>query len=857
MIPLSLQVRNFLCYRDNVPRLDFEGMHVVCLSGDNGNGKSALLDAITWALWGKARARDDELIHFGRTEMDVEFEFQFGRNRYRVIRKRTLKSGARRVQSVPTLEFQVFDQGKYQTITGNSVQETQRKIIDVLRMDYDTFVNSAFLRQGRADEFTVKDPGERKKVLADILGLGFYDELEARAREAARKCELELRELASAVREIDSQVARRPQFEKDLEQVRSEVNTLQVAVGALESEIGALESRRNELEHTRRRSLDLQARIEQARRELVEIESQAKEHQRRIAECEGVLAAREEIEKRYSTLCAARAEDEDLARKLSELMALKDRENALDRAIAEARNALLSDRKVCLSSISTAQQRASQLPILERDLAHCLDGLQALDGLGEERDAQRERVQSCRSQIELLRAVNTQLTSDMKSLKEKIDLLSRAGASCPLCETDLGPAGRDRIVSRFTEEGRSMGDTYRENSSRIKTLEAEIQSSTKRISEIENRMQEREVLQRRAAALEKSIADAHEAEGQLALLQEQLRSVEDRINAESYAESERVALEEVRAQMRRLGYDAERHRHVRALISDLRDAEDRLRKLEAARTQIDEAQSALARALKAEERWQKALDEDREAYEGAGIQLRELPEVERKLQEAQRNLDVYVSRQSDARQRLGRAEQMLSHCDYLDRQRAEKVRAQQKLSEEKSIYDELALAFGKKGIQAMIIESAIPEIEEEANALLARMTDNRLHVTLETQREAKSRDSVIETLDIRISDELGSRGYETFSGGEAFRVNFALRIALSKLLARRAGARLQTLVIDEGFGTQDAFGRDRLVEAINSIRDDFERIIVITHIQELKDAFPTRIDVIKDADGAQLIISAN
>jgi len=857
VIPLSLRVRNFLCYRDNVPRLDFEGMHVVCLSGDNGNGKTALLDAITWALWGKGRAKDDELIHFGRTEMEVEFEFEFGRNRYRVIRKRTLKAGPKRVQSLPTLEFQVFDQGKYQPITGNSIQETQRKIIEVLRMDYDTFVNSAFLRQGRADEFTVKDPSERKKVLADILGLGFYDELAERAHDLAKKCDLELRELASAVREIDLQVARRPQFERDLEQVQSEVGALQVAVGALESEIGALESRHKELEHSRRRSLDLQARIEQARRELAEIQSQTKEHRRRIAECEAVLAAREDIERRQACLLAARSEDEELTHKLSELMALKDRENALDRAIAEARNSLLSDRKVCINSISGCHQRANQRAVLEKELAHCLESLQVLNGLGEERDARRERVQSCRNQIELLKAMNNQFTSDMKSLKEKIDLLSRAGASCPLCETDLGPVGRDRIIARFTEEGRAIGDTYRENASRIKALEAEIESSTKRISEIEKRIQEREALQRRAATLEKGIADAREAETELALLKEQLKGVEDRINAESYAESERVALEEVRAQMRRLGYDAERHQRVRSLISELRDVEEQLRRLEAARAQIDEAQSGLARTLKAEERWQGALRDDLEAYEAATAQLRELPEVESRLLEAQRKLDAYVSRQADARQRLGRAEQMLSHCDYLERQRVEKLRTQQKLSEEKSIYDELALAFGKKGIQAMVIESAIPEIEEEANALLSRMTDNRFHVTLETQREAKSKDGVIETLDIRISDELGSRGYETFSGGEAFRVNFALRIALSKLLTRRAGARLQTLVIDEGFGTQDAFGRDRLVEAINSIRDDFERIIVITHIEELKDAFPARIDVVKDADGAQLIISAS
>ena len=135
------------------------------------------------------------------------------------------------------------------------------------------------------------------------------------------------------------------------------------------------------------------------------------------------------------------------------------------------------------------------------------------------------------------------------------------------------------------------------------------------------------------------------------------------------------------------------------------------------------------------------------------------------------------------------------------------------------------------------------------------MTDGRMHVQFNTQRTTLKGD-VVETLGISISDELGPRSYELYSGGEAFRVNFAIRIALSKLLAHRAGAQLQTLVIDEGFGTQDAQGRERLVEAINAIRDDFARILVITHIDELRDAFPARIDVVKTAQGSRVYIGA-
>jgi exonuclease SbcC len=149
----------------------------------------------------------------------------------------------------------------------------------------------------------------------------------------------------------------------------------------------------------------------------------------------------------------------------------------------------------------------------------------------------------------------------------------------------------------------------------------------------------------------------------------------------------------------------------------------------------------------------------------------------------------------------------------------------------------------------MIIEAAVPEIEDEANRLLARMTDNRMHVRFDTQRETLAGE-VREALEIQIADELGTREYSLYSGGEAFRVNFAIRVALSKLLARRAGAQLQTLVIDEGFGTQDAQGRERLVEAINAVQDDFARVLVITHIDELKDAFPARIQVTKTPDGS-------
>jgi exonuclease SbcC len=172
-------------------------------------------------------------------------------------------------------------------------------------------------------------------------------------------------------------------------------------------------------------------------------------------------------------------------------------------------------------------------------------------------------------------------------------------------------------------------------------------------------------------------------------------------------------------------------------------------------------------------------------------------------------------------------------------------------------YRQLERAFSKDGVPALLIEQALPQIEGKANEILDRLSGGNMTVHFVTQASYKDRkrDDLKETLDIQIRDGAGTRDYEMFSGGEAFRVNFAIRLALSEVLAQRAGARLQTLVIDEGFGSQDTLGRQRLVEAINLVQADFAKVLVITHIDELKDAFPTRIEIEKTERGSRVRVT--
>jgi exonuclease SbcC len=303
-----------------------------------------------------------------------------------------------------------------------------------------------------------------------------------------------------------------------------------------------------------------------------------------------------------------------------------------------------------------------------------------------------------------------------------------------------------------------------------------------------------------------------------------------------------------------VGYDEVKHQDIKNELKELEGFESRGRALEEALRALPEE---LSRAEKAQQMIAEVLSrqaQDSNARTELLGKLVALPELEQVFAQTATEERGLSTQHHELQQRLGSLQERLSHLEAMASKIKERQRALALIKHHQGLFDELALAFGKKGIQAMLIETALPEIEDGANRLLARMTDGRMNVSFETQRDTKKGD-IAETLDIKIADELGTRSYEMFSGGEAFRIDFAIRIALSRLLARRAGAPLPTIIIDEGFGTQDADGIDKLKEAIGAIQTEFLKIIVITHIEELKDAFPVRINVVKTINGSRIEVN--
>ncbi|MGD8517958.1 MAG: SMC family ATPase [Anaerolineae bacterium] len=852
MIPLQLRVRNFMCYRDNVPPLDFEGIHLACLAGANGHGKSALLDAMTWALWGKARAkRDDELIHQGETEMEVEFVFDLGGTVYRVLRKRDSSQRGRTL-----LDLQVRHQDEFRSLAESGVRATQQAIIDLLRMDYETFTNSAFLLQGRADAFTTRTPAERKQVLGEILGLSLYDEYERRAKEKSKAKDREVAELDGLLRDIDRELARQPEYEVELAQAQTHVAQLSETITEVQAVLQELQHDRQLLEHQQTQLRDLDRRLAQAEQELGEVEAQIAERQEHLSRYEAALAERKQVEEGYAALQLARETETAWNERLLQHAQIQEQQRDLERTVDTARHELELAHGRLRERIQDLERRAAGLDQHERQLADVRSRLAHLSQLQMERDAAQETMQKLAEEAAGLKVRNRQLKDEMDALRERLDWLERetGQAQCPLCGQALSDEHRDELSAEIQAEGKQLAADHRSNTVRARDVEAEHKQWQQEIERLDRELGGHAAYQRQEAQLESALAEARQAADQLGSQRGELAELERRLKEGDYAPEEQAELAGLANALKALGYEREAHEQAKLHAASLTSFEGVYQQLQTALERVDEERAALENLEARRMRWQESLTADRTRREGLAAEVARLPEVTAQTETKVQEVEELRAQSSRARQLLGAAQQKLDHCHYLadERRRHEKHRADR--VEERALFDELRVAFGKKGIQAMIIEAAIPEIEYEANRLLARMTGGRMHVRFETQRETL-KGHTVETLDINIADELGTRSYELFSGGEAFRINFAIRIALSKLLARRAGAQLQMLIIDEGFGTQDAEGRERLVEAINSIQDDFARVLVITHIEELKDAFPVRIEVTKTESGSQIELS--
>lgn len=847
MIPKRLLLSGFLSYRDEV-EIDFSQLHLACIAGSNGAGKSTLLDAITWSLFGQARKRDDSLINSASNAAQVLFEFEYEGNNYRVLRSKK--------RDQPTLlEFHLLDPGaQWRPLTCRTMRETEAAIQGTLHLDYDTFVSAAFFLQGKADQFTQQRPAERKRILGSILGLDSWEGYRQTASDQRRSEETELAVLDGRLNAIRGDLGTKQDRQAAVQRLKAQLQEVVQQREQQEAVVAGLQRTRQMAQGMQDRKAALARQLEEARVEEGALQTRLRERKEELEGYQSLLERKDEVDACYRAWEANRAEADRLSEMAARAHALELQQHTLRSEERERRVGLEQE-------LAAHEKRLQELQSLIDQEAGTLQAKAALERALEEAQHVAERQpqlesghrEALRQRGELLSEI-PRLRQEMDELKERIDRLQVVDeAGCPLCEQALSVQARKDLTERLTGQGGQLGDRYRENKRLLKDIEA-------RIATLET---ESRKVAAAAARLERHALEAEQLSSRLAEIQGARDEIKDRIEpgidrarealtSGHYAGEIREQLERLKEESDGLGYDLKRHEAVREALKDLQGAPADMRKLE----QADAAVRSLGREIADLERQDKSLSKQVSRLEQDEADLSgELARLEQELshvQESERLLSDLRRRENETRKQLGAAEKSLADLaalrqtlDALQGERQERATRVQRLRR-------LEVAFGHKGVPALLIEQALPEIEARANEIIGLLSDGAMSIRLVTQQAYKdqSRQDMRETLDVLISDGQGLRDYSLFSGGERFRVDFAIRLALSKVLAQRAGARLQMLVIDEGFGSQDEIGRQKLVEAVNLVQGDFGCILVITHIDALKDVFPARMEVSKTPQGS-------
>jgi exonuclease SbcC len=543
--PLKLELTGFTCFKE-LQSISFDDLELFAIVGQTGAGKSSILDAITYALFGETSRLGsrglEQLVSQGANGMQVALEFESGHERFRVSRAWSIKASERQVR------FEKFDGVRFITaVEGVKVKDVAGAIQDVVGLDFDGFTRAILLPQGEFDRFLRGDAKERRELLKGLLNLEHFEAMRERANGIARDAK-----------------ARSDQIKLLLEGEYA---------GATIETMEALEA---ELEKLKSRILSLGNQLERDRVLLTE----ARELQRLALEHERVRQKLRLLETQNEQVITAR-DRAVLARRVAAVMPFV---TGLERSLASLNKSKLEFEaatfevervaKLELSSqakLDLARETAERLPELERhanELSASMPKLERLRALGgtlqlvhespavfserrmteleelksklndfkraeaDARDAMRD-VSDAKSNFEKLSAQLEKLKFDLVSCK---DSGTRTGARVKELEVELAQARRDAGAAAVTI-GLKIGDPCpvcgtplkvlpQQLGSRIPDLEKDLELEQAKLLDLRSEYQRLLESQKNTVAnLDKSQTDFQKFERQLEQTSEQIQLI--------------------------------------------------------------------------------------------------------------------------------------------------------------------------------------------------------------------------------------------------------------------------------------------------------------------------------------------
>jgi exonuclease SbcC len=865
-----IRLENFKCYGD--ADLSLEG-GVTVIHGLNGSGKSSLLEACFFALYG-AKALDqtlDEVVTIGTDRAVVELWFSHAGGAYHVERRVSVRE--ERAQTTKCVL-----EGPDGTYEG--ARSVRRRVAELLRMDNEAFVNCAYVRQGEVNKLINASPGERQDMLDDLLQLGKLEEYRERASDARVGVGRVRDDKQGALSEVEEQIT-----EKEDRDLHDRLNALQSELSEVQAEIERYEANRKQAEETLADAEAVLEEYEERQTELAElaeaieelrgtIEETEREREQLAEELTEVRERLEDARERRDDLLEeadvdaadAAAVEERVESLEAEIEGVTDRIRELSVEKQEHDSEAESLREQAESLESDAADRRTEADDLEATVAEGRETLgdkrEKVSELGAEIDACREAFENAPVGVGEAEGHRQAVADDLATVREE---RAEAEAELSNARERLAEARRLRDAGKCPECGQPVADSphveaIEERTADVADLEARVAELEEREADLEATLDRAEELVERETELAQLRTNR---ENLTQLLEEREATLEEKearaerlreeaTDLESEAESKREAADEAEERARECqAAIAESNQHK----ADLTDRVDRLESLSEAIETIEELEEAVADLREERERKAEVNDERRDHLADKRERRAELEDAfdEERVESARAEKDraeSYIEqvseklaeldeRTADLQADIGRVTGEIEDLEALRERRDRLAGTVERLE---SLYEEAERLQEMYGtLRAELRRRNVESLERMLNETfeLVYENDSYSRIELDGDYELTVYQKDGETLD---PDQL--------SGGERALFNLSLRCAIYRLLAEgiEGAAPMPPLILDEPTVFLDSGHVSQLVELVGAMRDlGVEQILVVSHDEELVGAADDLVRVRKNS----------
>lgn len=864
--PVSISVRNYRNYKEE--SFDFSDISFCTINGVNGAGKSSLfMDAIVDCLFEETREGDCKAWIRGTEDArsgSIEFIFDIGEKRFRVVRTRT-KSGK------PTLNLSQYQEesADWMNLSKERIVDTQTEIEKLLGMHSMTFRSCALIMQDQYGLFLQAKKDERIAILGNLLGLGIYGVMELDARKKLADARKELASKKEAVRIKTDFIKAQGNPEEELETVEKDIHKKQEELENLDESRRKLLERQEKISEAEKESEKARSELKECSEECSVVEHDLEYSKQTLTACNNLLELADVIRekaKQHSELSLQLSgvekdvikyknaketlngytEEADRYQRLIDKSKLRNDQirnqisqlafNVPDN-LEERLDALAKERE----EIECQQEKRYRYSTAQNEL-HEIDSSysQKISGAANRRDYRQKRIAEIKQQEEFMKNSGcpdiesascrflSKAVEDVKSLPVELDNLKKCEE-----EIEILTSERDKKIADKQEEIERIGYDPK----RLAILTASVTELSK-YERMKKAVEENKLEIARLEA-EKKSNDKNIGQCEENLLQVKLKASEITETVNKLSESV-DRQEQIKQQMAHLQTYVEQEKELPVYEERKQHVLERIESMEKEREKLTDKKFILSSQLTGMD---TMLEKMKETFSTDMVK-----ETDRQIRSNKETLGELQIQKGVLLERLENIDTMRGEISTLNNGIA--VAAGRA-----DCYEALKQAFSQDGVPHQIIRNIIPHITDTANNILGSMTGGTMGVEFVMERTVKGKDGDRATLDVLIN-EYGKTTlpYASKSGGEKVKASLAIILALSEIKATSAGIQLGMLFIDEPPFLDDD-GTQAYVDALETIRQRYPdvKIMAITHDDAMKARFNQSVTVIKTEDGSKVI----